>query len=96
MPIFAVLPQNDISRNNMPGAVEREFPAHLQLENHVWLVASKGTAVDVSNKLGVTVKDESTPGPTGTAIVFEVGSYYGRASTNVWAWVKANWEAASG
>jgi len=92
MSIFVILPQNEPAQLALPAVIERAFPnAHRRLPNHVWLVAGKGSAQDISNQLGITAKD----GP-GTAVVFEVASYYGRASKDIWDWVKAKWEATDG
>jgi hypothetical protein len=97
MPIFVLLPQNPDAQAKLPAAVARAYPdANKALANHNWLVAGKGTAQDVSANLGITSKDNSGPGPVGTTIVFEVASYYGRATTDIWDWVKAKWEATGG
>jgi hypothetical protein len=96
MPIFVILPQNPDAQAKLPAAVFGAYPdANKKLADHNWLVAGKGTAQDVSANLGITLKDNS-PGPTGTAIVLEVASYYGRATTDIWDWVKAKWEATGG
>jgi hypothetical protein len=97
MPIFVILPQNPDSRAKLPAAVAQAYPdAHKMLADQNWLVAGKGTAQDVSANLGITLKDNAAPGPTGTTIVLEVASYYGRATTDIWDWVKAKWEATGG
>jgi hypothetical protein len=96
MPIFVILPQNSDAQAKLPAAVSKAYPdAHKKLADHNWLVAGKGTAQEVSANLEITLKDNS-PGPTGTTIVFEVASYYGRATTDIWDWVKAKWEATGG
>ena len=97
MPIFVLLPQNDVAQANLPAAVARVYPdAHKKLANHNWLVAGKGTAQEVSKKLGITFPDNPTAGPVGTVMVLEIASYYGRATTDIWDWVKTKWEATDG
>ncbi|MCK1517263.1 hypothetical protein IVB22_33125 [Bradyrhizobium sp. 190] len=97
MPIFVLLPQNEPAQRLLPAAVAREFPdAHKPLANNNWLVAGKGTAQDISAKLGITNPKEPTSSAIGTVMVLEVGSYYGRAASDVWDWIKAKWEATSG
>lgn len=53
-------------------------------------MASSGTAEELSNKLGIT------DGASGPAIVADISAYYGRASPNVWAWIKEKWESTGG
>jgi hypothetical protein len=62
---------------------------YLWVAPNVCLVAGKGTAQDISNALGIS------EGTTASGIVSAMGSYYGRAPTNVWEWVKAKWEQTS-
>jgi hypothetical protein len=65
--------------------------AHLPLiDGTAWLVAHSGSAQELSGKLGIT------DGSNGPGLVFEIGSYYGRANPDIWAWIKAKWEATSG
>lgn len=64
-------------------------PLSMSLPGGAWLVAGQGTAQDVSNRIGIT------DGHVGSALVVEASSYYGRASPDVWSWVKSNWEGAA-
>lgn len=90
MTIFAIIGQPGENSENLPAAVAREFPAsHLEIAPRTWLIAAAGTPIEVSNRLGVT------DGTNGSAVVLEVTGYYGRASTNIWNWIKAKWEATS-
>ena len=75
----------------MEAAMQRAFPGnHLKSDTAEWIVSAIGTPKDVSDKLGVT------PGAdTGTAMIFSMGSYYGRATTEIWDWIKAKAEAPS-
>ena len=97
MPIFVAIPQGDDARRKLPDAVKSAYPnAHYALENNTWLVAGTGTVQDVTAKLKIVEKDQRAAGPTGTVVVLEVASYYGRASIELWTWVKSNWEATGG
>jgi hypothetical protein len=97
MPIFVLLPQNEAAQRNLPPAVARVYPDdHKQLANHNWLVAGKGTAQDVSEKLGIHKPDEPAASEVGTVMVLEIASYYGLATNDIWNWVKAKWEATGG
>lgn len=55
-----------------------------------FLIATNGTAMDVSNRLQIT------DGKNGSAIVFSMGNYYGRTSTNTWDWIKTKAEQFNG
>lgn len=55
----------------------------------VWLMAFRGTAMDLCSELGISPNAEF-----GTAVVTEVSSYYGRANPAIWTWIKSNWEGA--
>jgi len=81
MTLFAILGHNDDPK--LAAALVRHFPNdHLRIGQGQWLLAGKNTTVDVSNLLGIT------DGSNGSAIVVSISSYYGRASTNVWEWMK--------
>jgi len=81
MNIFAIMGHDDNPK--LAEALAAHFPNdHLRIGQGQWLVASRGTTVDVSNTLGIT------GGESGSAIVASISSYYGRASTNIWAWIK--------
>lgn len=90
--ISAVIKQPGPNSEELAGAVVRHFPQqHYDVGNGTWLVAETGTASDVSTKLGITPEVAS-----GSAVIMEVSSYYGRANPAIWTWVKANWEANNG
>lgn len=75
---------------SLNAAVESVFPEdHLRLQEDEWLVAGPLTAQEVSDRLQIS------NGENGSAIVFRMGSYYGRASTNIWDWIKTKSEAVS-
>lgn len=89
MSIFAIIPLGTNSK--LAEAVTMQFaaPLSMSLPGGAWLVAGQGTAQDVSNRIGIT------DGHVGSALVVEASSYYGRASPDVWSWVKSNWEGAA-
>jgi hypothetical protein len=91
MTIFAIIsPQGQLAQ---PLRVAIETSAeyqHTRVNDGFWLVAAVGTAKDIADKLGVS------EGQKGSAIVLEVASYWGRASPDLWSWIKTNWEATSG
>jgi hypothetical protein len=76
----------------MEAAIQRAFPNnHFKLDADEWLVSAIGTAKDVSDQLGVTPRDD-----TGPAMIFSMANYYGRASTEIWDWIKAKSERPDG
>ena len=67
------------------------YPADwLELTTGQYLVAAKATAKDVSDLLQIT------EGDTGSAIVFSMGNYFGRSSSNIWDWIKTKAEQTNG
>jgi hypothetical protein len=86
MAVFAVLPLRPSP------TLEEEIRRHfrddsLQLPNGDWLISYSGTAVKLSETLQVT------DGKSGAAVIVQVSSYYGRAPTNIWDWIKTKLEA---
>lgn len=59
----------------------------IKLPTSGFAVSYSGTSQELSNLTGVT------EGTTGTAVVAAISSYYGRAPTNIWEWIKSRWEA---
>lgn len=91
MPVFAVIRQS-VPSEPLAAAIAREYEGtHYDLGDGVWLVAGSGTAKDVADKLLITPE-----GKSGTAIVLEAASYYGRANPAIWSWIKTYWEGAPG
>jgi hypothetical protein len=81
MIIFAVLTPTD--NLQLEAAMTALFPDnHLKVGPGQYLVAGKGTAVDISNTLGIT------DGRNGNGIVLSTSSYYGRAGNNIWEWMR--------
>jgi hypothetical protein len=61
---------------------------HIPLEGDKgWLVSTKGTAQELSTRLGVA------SGENGAAVIIEIASYFGRANPNIWSWIKGKMEA---
>ena len=82
----------------MLGAIEKAFPGnYIQLQRDEWLVSAPGTAREVSDRLGVTVNGKvPQPDNIDAAIILSVTSYYGRASNEIWEWLKAKMERPDG
>ena len=58
---------------------------HLEFKKDCWLVAYEGTTRDLAIKLGIR------PGTTGSGLVCSISTYSGRASPEVWEWLKVHW-----
>ena len=88
MAIFAVIVQSGSGGDRLPAAIQDHFgQANYRLDgDRGWLVAARATAKEVSDTLGIT------DGASGSALVVEVASYFGRANPNIWTWIKNNWE----
>jgi hypothetical protein len=92
MPVFAIIPQPNTNTPKLAGVLAASFVNEIiSLEdNKGWLVSTKGTAQELSAKLGVT------SGENGAAIILEIASYFGRANPNIWSWIKTKMEAPPG
>ena len=90
MAIFAIIKQPG-QADNVGDAIRMHFASlHYDLGSDAWLVSSPSTAQELSEKLGIT------SGISGSAVIVEVASYYGRANPAIWSWIKANWGEALG
>jgi len=86
MSIFAIIKQPG-QTDNVGDSIRMHFPtAHYTLGADAWLVSATTTAQELSERLGIT------SGISGSAIVIEAASYFGRANPAIWSWIKANWE----
>ena len=94
MAIFAILmPQ---PQPVLVEAIKSAFPDdYLSLSDTQWLISTTGTVVDLTAKIGIYDAKEPNKSPTGNAIVFAISSYFGRAPTSVWDWIRVKWEASS-
>ena len=86
MSVFAIF------RASKPDAIREALAKayadeHLELQNDEWLVSASQTAEEVSDALGIS------EGESGSAIVVKVGSYFGRAPSSIWEWIKVKSEA---
>lgn len=92
MSIFVVIAQNEKGpAGTLSAKVAASGLPSYPLQSDVWLVSSRSTAQELCSTLGIYPE-----GTYGTAVVTEVGSYYGRANPAIWTWLKANWEGAVG
>jgi hypothetical protein len=90
MAIFAIIQQPSVN-TGLQEIIRKEYHNSIyEIDGgHGWLVAANKTAKELSDSLGIT------EGTTGSALVFEVASYFGRANPNLWTWLKLNWEQRS-
>ena len=90
MAVFIVvptLPKAEIKPGLKAAINESQLP-HYQLTNGETLIAFKGTSKELSDLLKIS------DGTNGPAIVAAISSYFGRAPTDIWEWVSANWDQA--
>ena len=93
MSIFVVFRVGEPDK--LKAAIEDNYPDNfLEVAVGQWLVSAKGTAKEISDKLGIT-NDERKPGIT-PAMVVKSDGYYGRAAGNIWEWMKVKIETADG
>lgn len=81
--IFAVIATRETD------SVRREIEkfasdAFYQLTSDTWLVSYEGTTRQLAEHLGIR------KGLTGAGLVILVGGYSGRASSDVWEWLKVH------
>lgn len=81
-----------IFRVSHPDILARELSIkypndHLKVSDGQWLLSARGTAREVAEYLGF-INQGTTSG-----IVISMGSYWGRAPTDIWDWIKAKAEA---
>jgi hypothetical protein len=88
MTVFAVLlptPQPSLAAR-----IEEKYAGSVfKINDTQYLVSARSTAVEVTEKLGLNLADAIE----ASAIIFAVSSYWGRAPTTVWDWIKARMEA---
>jgi hypothetical protein len=92
MTIFTILMPS--AQPSLTEAIKKHYASdNYPLTDTQWLVSSKETAAEVSNKLGITgppVPDT----PVHIAVVFATSSYFGRAPATVWDWIKVKLESS--
>jgi hypothetical protein len=75
----------------LQAAIEGAFPDdHIQLQNDEWLISADMTPEELSRRIGIK------EGENGSAIIFSMRGYYGRAPSDVWDWIKTKAEASLG
>jgi hypothetical protein len=92
MTIFAVLLPTP--QPGLVNEIRNAYPSdHLSITDTQWIISGTGTAIDVCAKL--KIYDAKDPGrePSGSAVVFAVSNYFGRAPQNIWDWIKVKLEA---
>jgi hypothetical protein len=88
MTIFTVLLPTPSQR--IIDAIKAAYPDNwLALNETQYLVSSTGTVYEVSAKIGVADLNDRGKPAIGNAVLFATSSYYGRAPTPVWDWIKA-------
>ncbi|MDH0852095.1 hypothetical protein N5D66_29510 [Delftia tsuruhatensis] len=78
--------------------VEHGIPSHDRLEltgGRAWLISFRGTSIELSNHLGITGQAEGEAIKLSSVLITSVGSYYGRASADLWEWLKTRFEGAA-
>ncbi len=83
MSIYAIV---RVSNPELMGTLlEEAFPGdYLQLQDDEWLVSSTGSAREVSDRLETAMLENDF----GSAMVLRVGSYWGRATVDIWDWMQ--------
>jgi hypothetical protein len=94
MAIFVVLPR--VPSVRLDQRIKEVFPEDaIQLSSDQWLISFTGTVIALSEKLGITGQPDGTPA-VASALVAQMGSYYGRAPQVVWDWIKTKLESSNG
>jgi len=89
MSLFAVLLPAENPK--LINAIKERFPENYQITPTQWVISAKGTAQQVSDKLEISVKEN----PIGSAVVLTITGYWGRASTDLWEWMKVKMEESA-
>lgn len=81
------------SNPRLQAMIKQHYPNnHYELYSNQWLVSGGVTAQELSEKLGI----DKTTDESGSAIVFSISSYWGKANPNIWEWLKVHWEKSVG
>lgn len=95
MTVFAILMPS--TQPNLAEKIKQVYPHdHYFITDTQYLVSSSETVLDVTAKLGIADKSNPNMPPSGVALVFAISSYYGRAPTVVWDWIKSKLESPPG
>lgn len=93
MAIYLVTPLTD-NYQKLKDVIAREIPEadYYCVQNQAgFFVRSPLTAMELAFLLNISTPDRS-PTDMGAAMVTTVNSYYGRASTAMWDWLKTRME----
>jgi hypothetical protein len=87
MAIYAILmptPQPQLAEE-----IKRIYPFdHLSISDTQWLVSSAETIGEVAARVNVYNPNDPVRVPSGNAVLLSVTSYTGRASPNIWNWLR--------
>lgn len=93
MTVFAVLSPRADPR--LAAQIASQYPDHKEYGSNVWLLQSKDTALEVSHRLGVSVRNAEGTATSqfGHVMVIQLASsYWGFGPTDVWDWLKSAFE----
>jgi hypothetical protein len=94
MTIFAIL--MPLPQEGLAARITLAFPDnYLQITATQWLVSSNLSVIEVTAKIGIHDAKQPEVPSVGNGIVFATSSYFGRAPSTVWDWIKAKLEAGS-
>lgn len=95
MAVFALIPLADNFTALTDQVVDRIHGSdRYQLASDAgWLVRYKGTSTEVSDHLQITGQPEGVKTPVGAVLVIPVTNYHGRASADMWEWLKDRLES---
>jgi hypothetical protein len=86
MSIYAVLSRTD--NPALEARILELFPNdHYKYSPAQWFISSQGTAKELSDKIGISDKEQNL-----SAVILSISHYWGRASTDLWDWMKSRWE----
>jgi hypothetical protein len=92
MAIYAILlptPQPQLAEE-----IRRAYPFdHLAITDTQWLVSAAASIGEVAARINVYDLNEPTKAHSGNAVLLSVSSYTGRASPNIWNWLKTKMES---
>lgn len=90
MSVFIIVSKTDNAE--LGRIIQEKYPQdYYQYSSNQWLVSSSGISKEVSDNLGISDKDKNL-----VAVVFAISSYWGRASADVWDWLKNKLEEGNG
>lgn len=86
MGLFLLTPIQNPDRLAAKVAERFGVNAYMVQSTHAWVIDYNGTAKELSDELGIT------NGSVGTGVIVSIGTYYGRASPDMWEWMKVRLE----